>query len=315
MINEFLLKDFENARIDFKTDFDLTNKSSMKIRSKTKLFVVPKNFSQLENAAQICKNRNATYFILGGGSNTIFPDAEFDGAIISTERLNEIKIANKNPLLLVCDCGTPMATLVNFCAKNAISGLEEFAGLPGTVGGALYMNARCFEKSICEKLYETEHLEFFQNSSKIVKNRYDAAQWDYKKSPFQGEGAKNLQKIVLSATFALEQNSCEKADSIREKCKFFVNERVSKGHFKFPSAGSVFKNNRDFGKPSGKLIDEAGLKGAVCGGAEIADFHANFIINKNNATAKDVKNLAELAQKTVLEKFGLDLELEILFLE
>ena len=99
------------------------------------------------------------------------------------------------------------------------------------------------------------------------------------------------------------------------KCKYYINERISKGHFKYPSAGSVFKNNHDFGKPSGKLIDEAGLKGLEYGGAQIAPFHANFIINKNNATSQDIKTLVKKVQNEVKNKFGFNLEPEILFLE
>lgn len=315
MTDKSLLKNLENLQIDYKTDFDITNKSTMKIHSKTELFITPKNFLQLKNAIEICKKQNFQYFILGGGSNTIFPDTKFNGAIITTEQLNKIQIINQNPLLLNCSCGTPAATLVNFCTQNAISGLEEFAGLPGTIGGAIYMNARCFEKSISEKIYETEHLEFSGESSQIIKNPYNPTQWAYKKSPFQNNSVKNPQKIILSATFSLQQISHEKIPLIQQKCKFYINERVSKGHFNYPSAGSVFKNNRDFKKPSGKLIEETGLKGSICGGAEIASFHANFIINKNNATANDIKSLVKLAQNAVSKKFGFNLEPEILFLE
>lgn len=315
MTDKNLLKDFENLQINYKTDFDITNKSTMKIHSKTKIFITPQNFLQLKNAIEICKKQDIQYFILGGGSNTIFPDTKFNGAIITTEKLNKIQIINQNPLLLNCSCGTPVATLINFCTQNAISGLEEFAGLPGTIGGAIYMNARCFEKSISEKIYETEHLEFSENSSQIIKNPYNPIQWAYKKSPFQNNSVKNPQKIILSATFLLQQTSCEKIPLIQQKCKFYINERVSKGHFNYPSAGSVFKNNRNFKKTTGKLIEETGLKGSTCGGAEIAAFHANFIINKNNATANDIKNLVKLAQNAVSKKFGFNLEPEILFLE
>ena len=130
-----------------------------------------------------------------------------------------------------------------------------------------------------------------------------------------------MNKIILGAIFKLEQDSQETTKSqeqiqkeIQQKCNKFISERKEKGHFKYPSAGSVFKNNHTFGKPSGKIIDEAGLKGTQIRGAQIAPFHANFIINVNHATAKDIKDLVTLTQNQVFQKFGYNLEPEIIFL-
>ena len=317
-------KQLTSLNIENKINFDLTNKSTMKIHSIAKLFVLPQDFSQLQQTIIICKTQNSSYFILGGGSNTIFPDESYNGVIISTEKLNKIQIISKTPLLVECFCGVPMQTLVNFCTKNCLTGLEEFAGLPGTVGGALYMNARCFEKSINEKIYQTTHLEISANKAEIIKKDYNISEWDYKKSPFQqaqNTSPKDLNKIILSAIFKLEQDSQETTKSqeqiqkeIQQKCNKFISERKEKGHFKYPSAGSVFKNNHTFGKPSGKIIDEAGLKGTQIRGAQIAPFHANFIINVNHATAKDIKDLVTLTQNQVFQKFGYNLEPEIIFL-
>ena len=193
--------------------------------------------------------------------------------------------------------------------------MEEFAGLPGTVGGALYMNARCFEKSISQLVYDTS---FFTAQPKkrasIICKPFQESEWDYKKSPFQTTNSDEAKKIICSATFVLEQKDDKEHASIEAKCKHFINERIQKGHFKFPSAGSVFKNNHNFGKPSGALIDQAGLKGVKIGGAQIAPFHGNFIINVDHAKSDDIKELVELTKKTIKEKFGFDLENEIIFL-
>ena len=105
-----------------------------------------------------------------------------------------------------------------------------------------------------------------------------------------------------------------KAGNLEKECRKYIDDRESKGHFKFPSAGSVFKNNRDFGQPSGKLIDDAGLKGTEFGGAQIAPWHGNFIINKGNARASDIEELVRLAKSRVREKTGFNLECEIIFL-
>ena len=176
-------------------------------------------------------------------------------------------------------------------------------------------DARCFEKSISQLVYDTS---FFTAQPKkrasIICKPFQKSEWDYKKSPFQTTNSDEAKKIICSATFVLEQKDDKEHTSIESKCKHFINERIEKGHFKFPSAGSVFKNNHNFGKPSGALIDQAGLKGVKIGGAQIAPFHGNFIINVDHAKSDDIKELVELTKKTIKEKFGFDLENEIIFL-
>jgi len=312
----FLKSALTIAKIPVKEDEPLAQKSTFKVGGNAALFVSPENQNQLLSAIGGIAASGSKYFILGGGSNIVFPDNTYDGVILSTQNVNNIYMDNDNSpepgkILVTCDCGTPMAALVNFCTKKNLSGLEQFAGLPGSAGGAVYMNARCFEKSISDVLFSTEHIDFETPAkAKIISMPYNASEWDYKKSPFQ-----NGKKLITSATFILESKTTDEHTKIEEYCKKYINERVSKGHFKFPSAGSVFKNNHDFGKPSGKIIDEAGLKGFTVGGAQIAPFHGNFIINTGNATASDIKNLVIHTQKTVQEKYGFNLEPEIIFIE
>ena len=203
-----------------------------------------------------------------------------------------------------------MASLVKFCTENNISGLEQFAGLPGSVGGAVYMNARCFDLSISDRLFSVSCMDYSDNKIKLEQELFDPSAWAYKKSPYQDGN-----KFITTATFLLTQKNASEHDTIQEECKKYISERVSKGHFKFPSAGSVFKNNRDFGKPSGQIIDEAGLRGYACGGAKVADFHGNFIINTGNATANDIKTLVKAVQNKVEQKFGFLLEPEIIFVD
>ena len=175
------------------------------------------------------------------------------------------------------------------------------------------MNARCFDRSISDILHSTTHIEYQNDKAKIVEKPFNASDWDYKKSPFQSDDQKN-QRYITQATFRLTRAGADSHDRIASDCKKYIAERVNKGHFKYPSAGSVFKNNHAFGAPSGKLIDECGLKGTKIGGAQIAPFHGNFIINVDHAKASDVRQLVQLAQKKVKEKFGFDLEPEIIFL-
>lgn len=290
----------------------LKNHSTFQIGGPADEYYEPESFDELIEVIQKCKTDEKKYFLLGGGSNVVFSDKGFRGSVICSKKLNKIKLIENN--LVIAEAGATMKELVDFCSENGLSGMEEFAGLPGTVGGALYMNARCFEKSISDNLYETNWLE--ENEKNEFKNRSilfeeDKNNWDYKKSPFQNTG-----KIIKSGTFKV--NPVENKDfcqEIKSLCAGYIKGREERGHFKFPSAGSVFKNNHEFGMPSGKLIDEAGLRGYRIGGAQIAEFHGNFIVNTDNASSDDVKGLVKLAIEKVREKFGFELEPEIIFIE
>lgn len=323
MDNTFLLKGLDIARIPYKTNESLLSRNTFKISSTAELFVIPQDISQLQSAVGAARAAEEPFFVLGGGSNVVFPDDTYHGIIISTEALNNITMTDDDlppelsddSRLVTCQAGTPMATFVNFCTKHNLSGAEEFAGLPGTIGGAAFMNARCFNKSICDIIYQTEHIEVQDRGvTKLVSKEIDLSQWDYKLSPFQLNENHN-QKIVTSVTFVLKQLNSESKSHIEDLCKQYIAERVSKGHFKYPSAGSVFKNNRNFGKPSGQIIDEAGLKGFKIGGAQVAPFHGNFIINIENAKSKDIYDLVLHIQKTVKDNYNFCLEPEIIFLK
>lgn len=258
--------------------------------------------------------------------------------IVSKE--NTVFNTHTGGVILKCQCGAQMNTIVNFAVKNNLAGLEEFCGLPGTCGGACYMNARCFNKEISNVAGKIVYLEKVSvtngdagkensdcNTSSggqfvFVKKTldFDKSLWAYKISPFT-----NTERVVVSVEFNVtpeatpggqENTSCNtlnRAASLGDRAASFMKERVEKGHFKFPCAGSVFKNNRSFGKPTGQIVDELGLKGHTIGGAQIAPWHGNIIINKDHATSKDVKDLVEFVKIQVKEKTGFELEEEILF--
>lgn len=303
-------------------DEPLAPKSTFKIGGTADLFIKPQNYYSFQIVLNLLLEAKIKFFILGGGSNVVFPE-HYDGVIISTVNFSDVDFMStencpkdfgkinlkKNQRLVTCFSGTSMANLVNFCTKNDISGLEQFAGLPGTVGGAVFMNARCFESQISDILFYTTFMEYSEKKANLHHILKNSSDWDYKKSPFQ-----NGKSFITTATFLLEQKNHSEHENIEKNCKKYISERVNKGHFKFPSAGSVFKNNHTFGKPSGKIIDEAGLKGFQIGNAKVADFHGNFIINLGGATQNDVESLVLHIQKTVFEKFGFNLEPEIIFL-
>ena len=315
---DFLASMLKVAKIPYTENEPLAPKSTFKVGGTAKLFITPQTTEQLESTISAAHSAEIPYFLTGGASNVVYPDGSYEGAIINTQAIKEIFYDpdEKTPdgsVLVTCQCGLPMAAFVDFCTRKNLTGAEQFAGLPGTVGGAVYMNARCFDRSISDILYSTSHIEFQGDKSKIVEMPFNEKDWDYKKSPFQAS-EKQAQRYVTQATFRLTPAGEAAHDRITADCKKYIAERVDKGHFKYPSAGSVFKNNHAFGAPSGKLIDDCGLKGLSIGGAQIAPFHGNFIINTGSATAADIKALVQAAQKAVHDKFGFDLEPEIIFI-
>lgn len=321
-----ILKNHEAFIGDVRTDEPLAPKTTFKVGGNADLFIAPQNYYSFQIAIDALLKNDIPFFIMGGGSNLVFSDDGFKGAVVSTCNFNDTayyplsnmspqfgKITlKKNELLITCFSGTPMAAFVNFCTENNISGVEQFAGLPGTVGGAVFMNARCFDKSISDIIFSVSYMDIDSKSKQIKLNqeRFNPSEWAYKKSPYQ-----DGRKFITTATFLLTQKKASENEQIVAECKKYIGERVIKGHFKFPSAGSVFKNNHAFGKPSGQIIDEAGLRGTAIGGAKVADFHGNFIINTGNAKASEIKALVKLVQDKVKQNFGFSLEPEIIFVD
>lgn len=305
-----------NGKISF--DENIAPRTTFKVGGTAKVFAEPEDINSFCRLLKFIFENKIKYFILGGGSNIVFADGVFEGIVISTGKLNEISAQtaqtaqsaqSDQPLqentLVTCGAGVTVTAFVNFCSENNLWNAQEFAGLPGSAGGAVFMNARCFNKSISDIFVSAKYVDTKDFS--VKEKQFNSAEWDYKKSPFQ-----DGKKIILEATFRLQKNT-GKEEELKAECKKYVSERVEKGHFKYPSAGSVFKNNHTFGKPSGAIIDEAGLKGLEYGGAQVAPWHGNFIINKGNATADDICTLVKQVQEKVREKTGFLLEPEIIF--
>lgn len=293
-----------NGRILF--DEKIAPKTSFKIGGNAPIFAEPKDDSSLIKILEFSRENKIPYFILGGGTNIVVSDEGFDGIVISTSALNSISIERKegNSVFVSASSGTAMSRLVSFCTENCLSGIEGFAGLPGSVGGALFMNARCFELSVSDVL---EKAEYVNPQLKIEQYDFCRDDWGYKISPLSHG------QIITKGLFKLNQESSDKKDEISQKCAGFIKQRLEKGHFKFPSAGSVFKNNHEFGEPAGKIIDSLGLKGYSIGGAQISPWHGNIIINRNKATQSDVLALVNFVREKVFAEKGFYLESEIIF--
>jgi UDP-N-acetylmuramate dehydrogenase len=199
-----------------------------------------------------------------------------------------------------------MDEAAEFAAAKGLCGLEFLAGMPGSIGGAVWMNARCYGSEIADVLAWTQIIDFSAaGEPEIRRVTADKAAFGYKRSPFQSKDC-----LILSAVFNLEPGDI---NEIKSKMGKNRQDRQEKGHYRFPCAGSAFKNNRDFGKPTGQIIDELGLRGFQIGGAQIAPFHGNIVINTGTATSADIRALMDEVADKVKAAAGFALEPEILF--
>ena len=279
--------------------------------------VFPSYTARLLRAA---KEEGIPVFVLGAGANVVISDRGIRGIVLDTASyrgigkredreakgdsdFDELKAMRELSLFSVSVLsGTSVDGLTFRLAERGLSGLEFLAGMPGSVGGAVWMNARCYEKSVSDVLLETEILNEAFEREKIP---FRAEDFSYKKSPFQ-----QREVLILSARFAVR---FRESKEIRREMEGYRQDRRDKGHYRFPSAGSAFKNNRDFMEPTGRIIDQLGLRGLSIGGAQVAPWHGNFVINTGNATANDIRALMSEVSRRVKEERGFILESEVLF--
>jgi UDP-N-acetylmuramate dehydrogenase len=233
--------------------------------------------------------------ILGNGSNVLFSDEKYNNVIICLDLLNDLNI---NKTTIIVGAGYKLIKLSNEVSKLGLSGLEFACGIPGSVGGAIFMNAGAYASSMQEIVKEikviTPNFEIKTIKSKDIN-------FDYRTSILKSE----KKYICVEVTLELKYGDIETIKSI---IKERIKKRQDSQPIEYPNAGSVFRNPE--GNYAGKLIDDLGLKGYTIGGAQISEKHANFIINKNHATAYDIKNLIEFIQSQIKEKYNIDLKLE-----
>lgn len=294
-MNNFILE-LEKLNLEkIEKDISLSTLTTYKTGGIAKLVVYPNNINNLKQMLKLIHKYNIKYFILGKGSNTLFSDKEFNGVIIKLDKLNNFKIKQTE---IYVESGMILSELVQASVKNELTGLEFAIGIPGTIGGAIYMNAGAYGNNMSNIVKSVIVLnEKFQ----IKELPLEKLKFDYRYSIFQAN--KNL--ICVAANIKLEHGN---HDEIASKIKENLLKRKNSQPLEYPSAGSVFRNPE--GNYAGKIIEELGLKGKNIGGAEISTKHANFIINKNNASSSDILNLIKLVQKEVKDKYKIDLKLE-----
>lgn len=277
---------------------DLKKYNTYHIGGKAHYLVVPFK-DKLISFINYLDNNHIKWYILGNGSNIIIPDEDFDGVIIKLDNFNDITFKDNE---CIVGAGLLINTLVGETLKNGYTNLAFLSHLPGTIGGVINSNAGCFGHETFDYLKDVTFLD--ENKNLITLPKEDI-EHGYRYSEF-----KNRNCIILQATFNLERGNVEET---LELVKNNLAKRRDTQPIDEYTAGSVFRNPDIMS--AGKLIDDAGLKGTTYGGAKVSNKHANFIVNYNNATSKDILNLIRIVQKEIKKVYNIELELEQIVLK
>ncbi len=274
----------------------MCNHTTFKIGGKADWFLTPQNRDGLLRILAAIKAAGMPCFILGNGSNLLVGDKGIRGAVVClSKNMNSIRVEGER---IYAESGAILSRVSHTALAEGLKGTEFASGIPGTIGGAVYMNAGAYEHEMKEII---ESVDYIDSCGNVKKASCEECDFGYRKSVFAKKDY-----IILGCTLKLEKGNSEE---IKAQINDYTKRRVSKQPLEKPSAGSTFK--RPVGYFAGGLIEQAGLKGYSIGGAQVSEKHAGFVINTGGATAKDVLELIEYIKKTVDEKFGVMLEPEI----
>ena len=277
-----------------KENVDLKNYNTYKVSVNAKYLVEVKSIDSLKELIKYLRKNKIKYLILGNGSNVVLPEKDLDGVIVRLNGLNKIEVDDDE---VYVEAGVMLPKLVNESVSNCLTGLEWASGIPGTVGGAVVGNAGAYLSDIFMFI---EEITILENDEVKTLKKSDVT-YSYRHTSFKD----NKDIIVLGVTLKLNKGN---ADESAEIMKNRLERRIKSQPLNYPNAGSVFRNPE--GDFAGRLIEECGLKGKRIGGAMVSEKHANFIINYDNATAKDIRDLIKLVHDEVLKKEKVDLIIE-----
>lgn len=292
MLNQ-LLSVYKKEQI--RIDEPMKNHTTFKVGGKADFLVFPETEEQIVKTLEIAKQNEISFIVLGNGSNVLVSDKGIRGIVICTVNMKKIEVDANT---VTAYCGASMASLAASAKEHGLSGLEFASGIPGTVGGGIYMNAGAYGGSLSDCAQSTLCITRDGELKTFVG---EEQKFDYRKSVFSEQDL-----IVIKTVFSLTEGN---SNEISELMNELNSRRRDKQPLDKPSAGSTFK--RPEGHFAGKLIEDACLKGFRIGGACVSEKHAGFIVNDENGTAEDVLNVMKHCQNVVFEKFGVKLEPEV----
>ena len=275
----------------------MSRHTTFKIGGEADFLVQPSTVSEVCCCVKFLRKEKIPFAVIGNGSNLLVSDNGFRGVIIKL--LKNFSQIREEDGLICAQAGATLSSLAAFAAERGLEGLQFASGIPGTVGGAVLMNAGAYGGQMSDVVVRTKYID---KSSEI--QTAEEHGFSYRSSVFQKNGG-----IILETAMKLQHGN---RDEIYEKMRSLAEARREKQPLNFPSAGSAFKRPEGFF--AAKLIDDAGLRGFTVGGAKISEKHTGFVINRGGATQKDVSELMQKVSDTVYEKFGVRLEREIKFL-
>ncbi|MBM6920537.1 UDP-N-acetylmuramate dehydrogenase [Phocea massiliensis] len=293
-----LIERLKNESIPYKENIRLRDYTTFQIGGNCPLAVSPETAAQMQTVTTWLLENDCPYFVLGKGSNILASDNGYDGVLILTQSLRTIE---KNENTVRCGAGVSLSKLCAFAASHALSGLEFAWGIPGSVGGAVYMNAGAYGGEIVDVIKSATFLEEDGTIRTLPAEELDLT---YRHSCFTG-----TKRIILEAEFSLHPDEKE---AISARMDDYIGRRTSKQPLDKPSAGSTFK--RPKGGYASALIEQCGLKGFTIGGAQVSEKHSGFLINCGDATAADMEALIHHVQRVVKEQTGFSLECEVIHL-
>lgn len=281
-------------------DEPMKKHTSFKIGGNAEFFVKVETLEQLQKILEFTQKNDIQLTVVGNGSNLLVKDSGIRGIVakISIQGINININTTDGKAEIIVKSGTPIGFLAQKLYQEEITGFEELSGIPGTIGGAVVMNAGAHGKEMKDIVTEITAIDY---EGKIHKFSNKEAEFAYRKSMFSNE-----KYIIVEAKLELQKG---KKEEIKEKMDIYKQYRKEKQPIEYSSAGSTFKRGEDF--ITAKLIDELGLKGFQVGGAQVSEKHAGFIINKENATADDVLKLTQIIKEKIYEKYGKKIELEV----
>ena len=271
--------------------------TTYKVGGPAKIFVKANDIDSLIQILNYCRDHDIKHMVIGNGSDLLFSDKEYDGIIISMKSFDDVKM---NGSTIVAQAGVSMIALAYSSAKAGLSGFEFMGGIPGDMGGGIYMNAGAYKYCMADVFVSARVLDDDLNVITLSK---EDMEFSYRHSVLQ----KHPNWIILDATFEMTAKDPGEIRKVLDKRK---ERRMSTQPWNFACAGSVFRNPEE--KPAWRYIDEAGLRGYEIGGAQVSPKHSNFIVNNGYASAKDILDLIRLVEKTVYEKFRVKLHKEVI---